>query len=312
MRQLVLSLLLTLLVTPVGSAAAGPVGMTSGFYVDPASNPAVWVRGHGSDGRAAAIKASLSSKPMARWFGSWSGNIGTAVGGYVGAADAADKLPVLVAYNIPGRDACGGHSGGGAGSPAAYRTWISAFASAIGNRPAVVIIEPDSLADFTCMSPDAVAERTGMIRYASEQFKAKAPNTWAYLDAGNARWVPAGQMAGRLDAAGVRNVRGFAVNVSNYYTTAESASYGNSVSGSLPGYTKPFVVDTSRNGKGHNGEWCNPGGRELGAVAQVGGGAEMLLWVKVPGDSDGLCGTAPGVPAGQFDPELAYRLVFGY
>ncbi len=222
------------------------------------------------------------------------------------------KLPVLVAYNIPGRDACGGHSGGGAGTPEAYRTWISKFAEGIGTRPAVVVIEPDSLADFNCLDSAKVAERTAMIRYATEQFKAKAPNTWAYLDAGNAQWVPANTMAGRLDAAGVRNVRGFSLNVSNYHTTAASTTYGNNVGGNLPGYTKPYVIDTSRNGNGHNGEWCNPGGRKLGTPARTGGGAEMLLWVKVPGDSDGKCGKAPGVEAGKFDPQLAYDLVYGY
>ncbi|WP_370948085.1 hypothetical protein AB5J62_10975 [Amycolatopsis sp. cg5] len=49
----------------------------------------------------------------------------------------------------------------------------------------------------------------------------------------------------------------------------------------------------------------------LGVPAQVGGGAELLLWVKTPGVSDGQCGIAPAVPAGQFSPELAVRLIDG-
>jgi len=308
MRALALALLAVVAAAPAAHAAS-PIGLTDGFYVDPDSNPAVWVRDHAGDGRQAAIKQNISTKPIARWFGNWSGDIGGAVKGYVNKTGT--KLPVLVAYNIPGRDACGGHSGGGAGTPEAYRTWISAFAAAIGTRPAVVIIEPDSLADFNCMNATQIAERTAMVKYATEQFKAKAPNTWAYLDAGNAQWVPAAQMASRLDSAGVRNVRGFSINVSNYHTTAASTSYGNAVSGALPGYAKPYVIDTSRNGNGHNGEWCNPGGRKLGTPARTGGGAEMLLWVKVPGDSDGRCGKAPGVDAGKFDPQLAYDLVHG-
>jgi endoglucanase len=308
-RALALALLAVVVAAPVAHAAS-PVGLTDGFFVDPESNPAVWVRDHVDDGRQAAIKASISTKPIARWFGAWSGAVKPAVSAYVGKTGT--KLPVLVAYNIPGRDACGGHSGGGAGTPEAYRTWIKGFAEGIGTRPAVVIIEPDSLADFNCMDSAKIAERTAMIKYATEQFKAKAPNTWAYLDAGNAQWVPAGTMASRLDAAGVRDVRGFSINVSNYHTTAASTAYGNAVSGSLPGYTKPYVVDTSRNGNGHNGEWCNPGGRKLGTSARAGGGAEMLLWVKVPGDSDGRCGKAPTVDAGKFDPQLGFDLVYGY
>ncbi|RKH08367.1 endoglucanase [Corallococcus sp. CA053C] len=302
------------LTTEGGATGSGPVAMTSGFYVDPNSNPAAWVRANGGDGRAARINASIASKPMARWFGNWSGDITQAVSGFVGAADAADKLPVLVAYNIPGRD-CGSHSGGGAGSPEAYRAWIAAFAAGLGNRPAVVIIEPDAVAQLDCLPNDTERQtRLGLLRYATEQFRDRAPNTWAYMDGGNARWIVADTMAQRLESAGVRNVRGFSINVSNFYTTSESATYGGAVNSALSsryGYTRQFIVDTSRNGNGSNGEWCNPAGRKLGTPSQTGGGAELLLWVKVPGDSDGQCGIAPGTPAGQFSPDLANRLIDG-
>ncbi|MFC5816967.1 glycoside hydrolase family 6 protein [Nonomuraea harbinensis] len=292
--------------------ASGPIGMTNGFYVDPNSNPATWVRNNPGDSRAARIQSSIASKPMARWVGGWSGDVGASVSAYVSAADSADKLPVLVAYNIPGRDACGGHSGGGAGSEAEYRAWISAFASGIGDRPAVVVIEPDSLGDFACMDAAAIQARNRMLTYATEQFRDRAPNTWAYLDAGNAGWVPAATMAARLGDAGVGNIRGFAVNVSNYYPTGQSATYASAVNTALGGGAK-WVIDTSRNGKGSNGEWCNPAGRQIGTPAQLGGdgGTEMLLWVKIPGDSDGNCGIAPGTPAGQFSPDIAIRLIDG-
>jgi endoglucanase len=292
---------------------ASPVGLTSGFFADPDSVPATWVRSNPGDSRAARIQASIGSRPIAKWFGNTSGSIGTAVGAFVGRADNADKLPILVAYNIPGRDACGGHSAGGAGTPAAYRTWIAAFASAIGTRPAVVIIEPDAFGDFACMTAAAIAERNAMLLFATQQFRDRAPNTWAYLDAGNAGWVDPPVMAQRLNDAGLANVHGFAVNVANYYWISQSVTYSNAVNSSLAtrGYTKPFVVDTSRNGNGPNGQWCNPAGRKLGQPAQVGGGAEMLLWVKTPGSSDGLCGIAPTTPAGTFNPDLAIHLING-
>lgn len=290
------------------AAAASPISLTSGFYVNPNSSPATWARNNAADSRAARIKSAIGDRPIARWFGNESG--ADAIGGYVGAADSHDKLPVLVAYNIPGRDACGGHSGGGAGSVGAYRTWIATFAAAVGDKPAVVIIEPDALGDFSCMTQQAIDERLGMLRYATEKFKEKAPNTYAYLDGGNAGWVAPATMAGRLDAAGVRNVRGYSVNVSNYYTTSASVNYANQVNAAL-GYSAPFVIDTSRNGNGSNGQWCNSPGRKLGVPAQAGGGAEMLLWVKTPGNSDGECGIAPTTPAGQFNPALAIRLIDG-
>jgi endoglucanase len=296
------------------AAHADPLSQTSGFYVNPYSSPASWAAANPNDGRAGAIRASIAQKPMASWFGNWSGDIGGAVGSYAGAADAVDKLPLLVAYNLPGRDACGGHSGGGAGSVGAYDAWISSFAGAIGGRPAVVVLEPDSLGDFNCMSQNQISERTGMLSRAIGQFRSKAPNTWVYLDAGNSGWVDAPTMAQRLHQAGVSGARGFALNVSNYFTTGENSNYGNRVAGELRrfGYSKPFVIDTSRNGNGSNGQWCNPGGRRLGTPSQLGGGAEMLLWLKTPGESDGNCGVGGGSSAGQFLPEVAYKMIYGY
>jgi len=296
------------------AAAGNPLDMSNGFYADPDSNPAVWARDHAGDARAATIKSAIAAKPGARWFGNWSGDIGPAVDSFTYAADAAEKLPILVAYNVPGRD-CGGDSGGGAGSPEAYRDWISAFAAGIGGKPAVVIVEPDALAQLDCLPSDAARQtRQDLLRYAATQFAQKAPNTWAYVDGGNATWIPAATMAARLDAIGVRTVRGFTLNVSNFHSTADSVAYGKAVNAALSsrfGYTVQFVVDTSRNGNGSNSEWCNPAGRKLGVPSQVGGGAEMLLWGKVPGDSDGDCGVGKGVPAGTFSPDLAMRLVNG-
>ncbi|MFD8705538.1 glycoside hydrolase family 6 protein [Kitasatospora sp. NPDC059648] len=306
---------LLLAVHPGTAYAADPTTMTSGFYVDPDSGAQQWLSANPGDGRAQAIRSSIANVPTARWFGSWSGTIGTATGAFVGAATARGKLPILVAYNIPDRDICAGQSGGGAGSPADYAAWIAAFASGIGNRPAVVVLEPDSLGDETCMSADQIAERNGMLRNAVAQFNAKAPNTWVYLDAGNPAWMSAATMADHLAAAGVSGARGFSLNVSNFLPTAQNTAYGNAVSAALRsahGFSKPFVIDTSRNGNGSDGNWCNPAGRRIGTPPQAGGGAEMLLWIKAPGESDGNCGTGTGSTAGQFLPQVAFDMIYGY
>ena len=302
---------------PPGSSTDTGTAAADGFYVDPASNSANWVKDHSDDTRATAIQSNIASKAAAHWFGNWDSNISTDVSNYVGAAATANKWPILVAYNIPGRD-CGGASSGGAGSPDAFRTWIASFATAIGTRRAIVIIEPDSLAQLDCLPSDADRQtRLDLVRYATEQFRDKAPNARAYVDGGNAQWIAAATMAQRLDSGGVHNVRGFAVNVSNFYTTAESTTYSNDVRAALSqqfGYTAPFVIDTSRNGKGASGgsdSWCNPAGRKLGTPSQFEGGADALLWVKAAGDSDGPCGTAPNTPAGTFSPDLAINLING-
>ena len=306
------------------AAVAAPVdtvvaASTQGFYVDPSSNPATWVASHATDGRTADIRRAIAQQPMARWFGDWTTGVGAAVGGYVGAAANAGKIPILVAYDIPHRDACGGLSSGGAADAGAYRTWIAAFADSIKTRPAVVVLEPDALADLSCLTTAQITERQQLLAFAAQQFHDRAVNAAVYLDAGNSHYAPAPDIATRLIASGLGQVRGFALNVSNYHPTSEETSYGNTVNNALAARgaaRKPFVVDTSRNGKGATGDWCNPPGRLLGGTSRVlstsGTGLEAQLWVKTPGNSDGECGSAPTTPAGTFDPELAYDLVHGY
>jgi endoglucanase len=307
--RLTLALLALALLTAAPASAASPLDLTNGFYVNPNSAAAVWAANNAGDYRAAGIQASIGSRPIARWFGDDSA-IGTTVANYAGAAQGNGKLPVLVAYDLPDRDACGGESAGGAASVAAYKTWISSFAAGIGTKPAVVVIEPDALADFSCLTAAAVQDRLAMLLYATEQFQAKAPNTYAYLDGRNAGWTDIATMASRLKSAGVANIRGFSVNVSNFYSTAQSVTYANSLVSAL-GLPAKYVIDTSRNANGSNGSWCNPAGRKLGTPPQAGGGAEMLLWVKTPGVSDGECGIAPNTPAGTFSPDLAVHLIDG-
>jgi endoglucanase len=78
--------------------------------------------------------------------------------------------------------------------------------------------------------------------------------------------------------------------------------------------TTRFVVDTSRNGLGpwqppagaypDPQDWCNPPGRGLGARPTTDTGSPLaaaLLWVKIPGESDGQCNR--GVPGSTTDPE---------
>ncbi|GAB3257199.1 glycoside hydrolase family 6 protein [Kineosporia babensis] len=302
----------------VSAAAVKSLPKSMTFYVDPKSGPATWVAQNKSDSRAATIRSGVSSKPMAKWIGGWSGAPKAAVNTYVTAAAKKKKTPILVAYNIPGRDACGGHSAGGT-SAAQYRTWIKGFAGGIGKRKALVILEPDSLADFQCMSTADANARQKLLTYATEQFKKSAPNALVYLDAGNSNWASAQDMSTRLIKSGLKNVRGFSLNVSNYRTTAQENAYAAKVNAQLRkkgAKAKPYVVDTSRNGKGSSGEWCNPSGRKLGVTSRVNQtptakSPEARLWIKTPGESDGNCGIAPNAAAGVFDPKIAVSLVKG-
>jgi endoglucanase len=287
-----------------------PLSQTSGLFVDPQLPAARWVAAHPQDKRSGAIRAAISRQPMAHWFtGTSDADMGQAVADYTRSAQAAGKLPVLVAYNLPDRDACGAESAGGASSAAIYKNWMSTFAMAIGVRPAIVILEPDALGDFSCMSAAQITTRLRLLNAATRMLATKAPNTWTYIDAGHADWSSPATIAKRLLSAGVARVRGFAVNVSNFLGTAESRRYAEQVKVALH-RSAGYVIDTSRNGNGGNGKWCNPSGRKLGKRSTADPTA-LELWIKNPGNSDGRCGVAPGTKAGVFSPALAQRLIAG-
>ncbi len=115
-------------------------------------------------------------------------------------------------------------------------------------------------------------------------------------------------MAQRLTNANVQNADGFALNVSNFYTTKQNLRYGRKISRLVQ--KKHFIIDTSRNGNGSNGEWCNPLGRAIGHIPTVQTShrlADAYLWVKPPGESDGECNG--GTAAGEWWPEYALGLV---
>lgn len=222
-------------------------------------------------------------------------------------ADAAVKsqLPVFVVYGIPSRD-CGNYSAGGAADQE-YPVWVSAIAAGIGTAPAIVILEPDALAlSPSCGTEDATA---AFLKDAISRFAQNAAAT-LYLDGGHSDWLEPAQMAALLTKAGVADVRGFATNVSNYNTTHDERDYATSLSELLGG--AHYVIDTSRNGKGSTGEWCNPAGRAIGDTpsgVDDGTAQDASLWIKNPGESDGECNGGP--PAGQWWPSQALELARG-
>ena len=297
-----------------GSDAGGAPTTTaasSEFWSDPSSSAAdqasTW-RDDGRDEDARQLE-KIARQPIAIWPTGDPGGVEAETRGIVTQAGAAGKTAVLVAYNVPNRD-CGQYSSGGASDEDAYREWVGNMARGLSGGRAVVVLEPDALAQ-TLTACEGQGEQEGR-----EALLAEAVGTLTkaggevYIDAGNPGYVTdVGKLADGLRKAGVASAAGFALNVANFKDTPSVVAYGKSVSGELGGAR--FVIDTSRNGNGSNGQWCNPAGRKLGTPPQPGGGAEMLLWIKTPGNSDGTCGTAPTVPAGQFSPTLATTLISG-
>jgi endoglucanase len=231
------------------------------------------------------------------------------------AATRAHAIPVIVAYNLPGRDACGKLSADNGPTAAGYKNWINQLAAAIGTGDDIVIVEPDGLPDIVrgCLSAAQNTERYQLLRYAMEKLSA-LPRARVYLDAGNpGMFTDPSQLATPLERAGIRYGRGFSANVSNFQWTANVVTWSEELDGALGG-NLGAVIDTSRNGRGpYTGpdapQWCNPPGRALGPAPRLHpgpAGIDAYLWIKDPGASDGPCNGGP--PAGQYWPQYAVAL----
>jgi endoglucanase len=260
-----------------------------------------------TDPTKAALFDKIANQPQALWLGEWNSDVFRKVQFVVDMAAKEDSLPIFIAYNVPGRD-CGQHSAGGLKTGDMYRRWIRKVAAGIGDRGAVVILEPDSLGLVDkCLTPEQENERMALLHDAIKVLR-QNPKTVVYLDGLHSKWAGVDPIVERLKRAGVEDAHGFAVNVSNYRADDELIAYAKEVSAKLGG--AHFIVDTSRNGAGPAGdEWCNPPGRKLGKPPTTETGDEVIdafLWLKRPGESDGECNGGP--KAGVFWDERAVEM----
>ncbi|MBT0993784.1 glycoside hydrolase family 6 protein [Cellulomonas sp. DKR-3] len=198
-------------------------------------------------GQAKRDALQLAAVPSATWFTDGTpAEVKKEVRQLVGRT--ATKVPVLVAYNIPFRD-CALYSAGGAADVASYKAWIDGFAAGIGDKKAVVVLEPDGLGIIPwyttlngelehCQPPeldpattdrDVAAERFEMLGYAVDRLQ-QQPNAAVYLDGTGPYWLAVGDTADRLVKAGVERADGFFLNVSNYELTENDVTYGTWVS----------------------------------------------------------------------------------
>lgn len=236
---------------PLTASASPPTPPTNGtghtlssntvFYVPPAAKGSAeevaQLIAHGDRPDAGLIR-DMEATPQAVWFnGGTAQQVKQQVRQTLHMASLQDAVPILVAYNLPGRD-CSQYSAGGAPSDVAYQSWISAFAQGIGSGEAVVILEPDSLANLPsdCSSAYQTANPgiTDATREADVAYAVNAlevdPNVSVYLDGGHSAWQAVGNIAGPLVAAGVAKAQGFFLDVSNYQYATNNVFYGTWVS----------------------------------------------------------------------------------
>ena len=231
------------------AAVAGP------FYADPDSNAERQARSTRTRaGPRRAAHARARRVPQAFWFtGGTPKQVRRQVDRTVDAATQAQAVPVLVAYNVPGRD-CGGYSAGGAQRD--YRRWIDGFADGI-KRPPGGRDPRARRARSGCVQAlghlrravDAAARGCRARRSTSTPAtRAGSPRRrWRVGSDGSAR---DGLRPQRLQLPRHRRDRRLRHRLSNRLNGTH------------------FVIDTSRNGRGPergDAEWCNPPGRGLGA-----------------------------------------------
>ncbi len=235
----VLALVTVLTMATAGGAVTRSLTLSTGtkFYV-PNPRPealkqrAALLAQH--DKAAAALLTAMLSKGHAVWFtGGSPKQVKQDVHVTMDKAAEQGAVPVLVAYDIPGRD-CSQYSKGGALNLADYEAWIDGFAKGIGGGKALVILEPDGLGllPSNCGFDPGVfsdADRYAELNYAVDKL-AEAGDVNVYLDATHNDWMNVGDITQRLLTAGVQDARGFFLGVSNYQYSPNLVEYGTWIS----------------------------------------------------------------------------------
>jgi len=243
---------------------------------------------------------------------------------FVEGAEHARKTPIVVIYGIPNRD-CGSFSKGGHPNAASYRAWIDRVSAIIGQRRAVVIIEPDAINYCGHKKGSAeYKERADLLTYCARKLKENNPNVASYIHAGNSDLVTKHPeaVANAIIDGGLKYMRGFALNVSGLGGTAEEQAGAEKFVNYLAskGFDKVrYVIDTGRSGinrpkhQNANAPYnsCNNFNAALGprsTTKTTGAHADAYLWINGGGGSDGECNM--GAPkAGKPYPEYTRHLV---
>ena len=325
-RVLVLAVTAAASLSPIAACASAPAGPPPAspaprpaaaprLYADPVNSlfaAAAQLAGH--DPAEAAKLRAIARTPAGFWAAGQPGEM-QMITQVTRAAARHHSVPVIVAYNLPNRDACGKFSAGRPMTAPGYEQWIGQLAAAIGGGDDIVIVEPDGLADILrhCLSAAQSRQRYQLLQYAMKALGA-LPHARVYLDAGNpGLFKRPSVLTGPLKKAGIQYGRGFSANVANFQWTGTVITWSQQLEGDLAS-TARAVIDTSRNGHGpYTGReyprWCNPPGRALGPVPKLDpgqAGIDGYLWIKDPGASDGPCHGGP--PAGQDWPTYAAAL----
>ena len=288
------------------------------FYVDPSEPAAVDHRSYQAAGQTAKAGqiAKLALVPKFRWFGRWSSLKQVAL--HIAAARCAGKVPQMVTMRHQGRSCAPDYQAGGPAEDRLTEAWFRDFARTVGDARVVIAYEPDSIGTIDCLAPGRRAARRSLLRYGVDVLS-RLPNATIYLEATASDWKSVAYTARMLRVLGIEKVRGFMLNATHYDWTSRNIDYGQAVSRLVGG--KPFVVNTSHNGRGpvhyRDGRtrrtinvYCHPQMRGLGPAPRTSTGfrrVDAFLYINRPGYSGGACNGAPA-KVGSWWPARALEL----
>ena len=244
-----------------GAPASNPLaGMRWGVYKGQYYN-SIYPNYQAARGHNRQLLGRIALRPLAFWFGSWfaDSDAQQVAHNFVASVTGGDSnvLSQMVVFRLDPWEGGACPGGWNAANQRSYRRWIDGFAAGIGRARVAVVLQPD-LAFSTCASSHVPLE---LVHYAADKLNA-LPHTTVYIDGGVHYWPSFNQAVSMLEQAGIRSVRGFALNMSEFDTTGAEIEYGAGLARALAGAGYPnkhFVINTAGNGHGFlNGQISDP------------------------------------------------------
>jgi endoglucanase len=217
-----------------------------------------WVAWTKADGDAKRHLSYIASKPKDHWFGHWNPNdeIASQVHDYIqnsqdGNPDALVQMAIFRV--VPWEhEACSRLPT--KAERASYKQWIDRFASAVGDTPTAIVLQPDG--PFALCAPHGSTVPSDLVAYAARVLSAQS-RTSVYIEAGAADWPMFGPKGGVTAAVrilvrgGIEYTRGFALNGTHYDSIPDEVDRAVAIIKALDakGYTgRKAVINTSNNG----------------------------------------------------------------